>query len=33
MRESSVELYSPAIGAAGHVLSYGHYGRPVLVFP
>ena len=27
------ELYSPAIGAAGNVLVYGHYGRPVLVFP
>ncbi len=28
-----VDLYSPAIGAAGTVLSYGHWGRPVLVFP
>jgi esterase/lipase superfamily enzyme len=28
-----VELYSPAIGAAGTVVSYGHYGRPVLAFP
>ena len=27
------ELYSPAIGAAGNVFVYGHYGRPVLVFP
>jgi esterase/lipase superfamily enzyme len=27
------ELYSPAIGAAGTVASYGHYGRPVLAFP
>ena len=27
------ELYSPAIGAAGSVVSYGHYGRPVLAFP
>jgi esterase/lipase superfamily enzyme len=27
------ELYSPAIGAAGTVVSYGHYGRPVLAFP
>ena len=33
MRESSAELFSPAIGAAGTVLCYGHYGRPVLVFP
>jgi esterase/lipase superfamily enzyme len=27
------ELYSPAIGAAGSVVAYGHYGRPVLAFP
>jgi esterase/lipase superfamily enzyme len=27
------ELYSPAIGAGGAVVSYGHYGRPVLAFP
>ena len=33
MQTSSVELYSPAIGQAGSVLGYGHYGRPVLVFP
>ena len=29
----SVELFSPALGAAGTVVGYGHYGRPVLVFP
>jgi len=28
-----VELYSPAIGAAASVAIYGHWGRPVLVFP
>jgi esterase/lipase superfamily enzyme len=33
MREHEVELYSPAIGAAGTVVGYGHWGRPVLVFP
>jgi esterase/lipase superfamily enzyme len=27
------EFYSPAIGAAGAVVAYGHYGRPVLAFP
>jgi esterase/lipase superfamily enzyme len=27
------DLYSPAIGAAGAVVAYGHYGRPVLAFP
>jgi esterase/lipase superfamily enzyme len=27
------ELYSHAIGAAGAVAAYGHYGRPVLAFP
>jgi esterase/lipase superfamily enzyme len=30
---SAHELYSPAIGASGTVISYGHYGRPVLAFP
>ena len=28
-----VELYSPAIGASGAVVAYGHWGRPVLAFP
>jgi esterase/lipase superfamily enzyme len=27
------EHWSDAIGAAGTVISYGHWGRPVLVFP
>jgi esterase/lipase superfamily enzyme len=26
-------LWSPAIGAAGTVIAYGHWGRPLLVFP
>ena len=29
----SVSLWSPAIGADGTVLVYGHWGRPVLAFP
>src|SRR5262245_31531191 len=33
MREYAVELHSPAIGGAGTVIGYGHFGRPVLVFP
>ncbi|GIF70580.1 esterase family protein [Asanoa siamensis] len=33
MREHWVELFSPAIGTAGSVVRYGHFGRPVLVFP
>jgi esterase/lipase superfamily enzyme len=28
-----VSLWSPAIGAAGEVIAYGHFGRPILVFP
>jgi esterase/lipase superfamily enzyme len=28
-----VELWSPAIGANGSVIAYGHWGRPVLAFP
>jgi esterase/lipase superfamily enzyme len=26
-------LWSPAIGAEGGVIAYGHYGRPLLAFP
>jgi esterase/lipase superfamily enzyme len=29
----SIWLHSPAIGTAGEVIRYGHWGRPVLVFP
>ncbi|HEY3187879.1 MAG TPA: alpha/beta hydrolase-fold protein [Solirubrobacteraceae bacterium] len=29
----AVELYSPAIGAAGTVVVHGHRGRPALAFP
>ena len=28
-----VDLWSPAIGSPGTVIAYGHWGRPVLVFP
>jgi len=31
--ERVVDLWSPAIGATGTVIVYGHWGRPVLVFP
>ena len=33
MRRRSIDLWSPAIGASGTVVAYGHWGRPVLVFP
>jgi esterase/lipase superfamily enzyme len=33
VRRDEVTLYSPAIGADGHLIAYGHYGRPLLVFP
>ncbi|MGH9245781.1 MAG: esterase family protein [Acidimicrobiales bacterium] len=33
MRRNHVELWSPAIGGSGAVVAYGHWGRPVLVFP
>src|SRR6187551_332960 len=26
-------LYSPAIGADGRVIAYGHWGRPLIAFP
>lgn len=33
MRREYLRLYSPAIGADGGVLGYGHHGRPLLAFP
>jgi len=33
MRREHASLFSPAIGAYGGVIVYGHYGRPLLVFP
>ncbi len=33
MTPRTVELWSDAIGSAGTVIGYGHWGRPVLVFP
>jgi esterase/lipase superfamily enzyme len=33
MNRESAELWSDAIGAAGTVIRYGHWGRAVLVFP
>jgi esterase/lipase superfamily enzyme len=33
MRREEVWLPAPAAGGAGTVIAYGHYGRPVLVFP
>jgi esterase/lipase superfamily enzyme len=32
VRRDYVALWSPAIGAAGGLLAYGHYGRPLLAF-
>ena len=33
MNQRVEQLYSPAIGGAGTVIAYGHWGRPVLAFP
>ena len=33
MRRDHLSLFSPAMGVDGGVMVYGHYGRPVLVFP
>jgi esterase/lipase superfamily enzyme len=33
MNRRELPLWSPAIGASGTVLAYGHYGRPLLAFP
>ena len=33
MNGRHTSLWSPAIGAEGRVIAYGHYGRPLLAFP
>jgi esterase/lipase superfamily enzyme len=33
MRREHLSLYSPAIGASGDLIAYGHFGQPVLAFP
>ncbi|HEX4931018.1 MAG TPA: alpha/beta hydrolase-fold protein [Gaiellaceae bacterium] len=33
MESRHTSLWSPAIGAEGRVIAYGHYGRPLLAFP
>jgi len=33
MRRDDINLEAPSIGGEGNVIAYGHYGRPVLVFP
>ena len=33
VNRTATDLWSAALGAAGTVIRYGHWGRPVLVFP
>jgi esterase/lipase superfamily enzyme len=33
MNGRPISLWSPAIGAEGRVVTYGHWGRPLLAFP
>ena len=33
MRRDHVSLWSPELEASGDVIAYGHFGRPVVVFP
>ena len=33
MRREQVEIEAPSIGGAGTVIGYGHFGRPLLLFP
>jgi esterase/lipase superfamily enzyme len=33
VNEQTADLWSDALGAAGTVIRYGHWGRPVLAFP
>lgn len=33
MRREEWQIWAPSLGVAGHVMAYGHWGRPVLYFP
>ena len=33
MQRAQATLDAPALGGAGTLIAYGHYGRPVLCFP
>jgi esterase/lipase superfamily enzyme len=33
MRHATGDVYAPGLGVGGRVITYGHWGRPVLVFP
>ena len=33
MRREQLELDAPGLDRPGTVIRYGHYGRPVIVFP
>jgi esterase/lipase superfamily enzyme len=33
VRRDHIGVHAPAIGGDGDVIAYGHYGRPLLVFP
>ena len=33
MRRDHIGVHAPAIGGDGDLIAYGHYGRPLLVFP
>lgn len=33
MRRAHETIYAQSIGAAGNVIAFGHYGRPLLAFP
>lgn len=33
MKRDEISLYAPGIGADMKLISYGHYGRPVIAFP
>lgn len=33
MRRDAISIHAPSIGGDGTVIAYGHWGRPLLVFP
>jgi esterase/lipase superfamily enzyme len=33
MRRDAISIHAPSIGGDGTVIAYGHWGRPLVVFP
>ena len=33
MRRDEWQVWAPTLGTSGHIVAYGHWGTPVLIFP